>query len=265
MRPPILRRLPAATGRRLTVVLLAALVLTGGSAQAARYITGRDIAPGAITSRHVADGSIGSRDLDRSAARTFRGPVGLTGLRGPAGPAGPAGPTGDLGPAGPQGGTGPTGPKGDTGPRGPQGLQGPRGYTGFDGPRGPRGHSAYRTWLDAGNTGDEAAFLASLVGPRGADATALIAAVDGDATGTLLLGSHVAETNPVAHDAAGVYELRFDRDVSQCAFAVTGRGTTPAVFTAAPVAADSHVVRVLAFSTAGEPADAAFSLAVFCG
>lgn len=32
---------------------------------------------------------------------------------------------------------------------------------------GPAGKSAYQIWLDAGNTGDEAAFLASLKGAKG--------------------------------------------------------------------------------------------------
>lgn len=35
------------------------------------------------------------------------------------------------------------------------------------GPAGPSGKSAYQIWIDAGNTGTEAQFLASLKGPKG--------------------------------------------------------------------------------------------------
>ena len=41
------------------------------------------------------------------------------------------------------------------------------GGTGTQGPPGQNGKSAYETWLDAGNTGTEAQFLASLVGGKG--------------------------------------------------------------------------------------------------
>ena len=49
------------------------------------------------------------------------------------------------------------GEKGDTGATGAQGIQ------------GPDGKSAYEIWIAAGNTGTEADFLASLVGPKGDD------------------------------------------------------------------------------------------------
>lgn len=38
---------------------------------------------------------------------------------------------------------------------------------GVQGPAGDAGKSAYQTWLDAGNTGDEAAFLLALKGAKG--------------------------------------------------------------------------------------------------
>ncbi|WP_311317274.1 BppU family phage baseplate upper protein, partial [Schleiferilactobacillus harbinensis] len=69
------------------------------------------------------------------------------------------GATGPAGPAGPQG------IKGDTGATGPQG---PKGDTGATGPTGPAGKSAYQVWLDAGNTGTESDYLASLKGATGA-------------------------------------------------------------------------------------------------
>ena len=64
-------------------------------------------------------------------------------------------------PRGPQGVQGVQGPQGIQGIQGPEGIQGPKGDTGTD------GKSAYQVWLDAGNTGTEADFLASLVGPQG--------------------------------------------------------------------------------------------------
>jgi hypothetical protein len=71
---------------------------------------------------------------------------------------GPAGATGATGPAGPTGATGATGA---TGPAGPTGATGPAGVA------GPAGESAYQLWVDAGNTGSQAAFLLSLAGATG--------------------------------------------------------------------------------------------------
>ncbi len=95
------------------------------------------------------------------------GPKGNTGNTGPAGPAGPTGQKGNtgsigpVGPAGPKGNTGNTGTTGSTGPRGPAGPTGPKGNT------GNTGKSAYQVWLDQGNTGTEAQYVASLKGAKG--------------------------------------------------------------------------------------------------
>ncbi len=249
MLPESLKRLHAAVrgmpGRGLAGASLVALLLGGGSAEAARLINGRDIAAGTVTSRNIKDGSIDLRDVDPRLH-----PVAAT--RGPQGPQGAAGPKGD------------TGPRGSTGPTGPTGHQGPQGPRGFEGPRGTRGASAYQVWLDAGNTGGRTDFLNSL---RGNDATKLIAVVDGDAAGTLIAGSHLDAATPVTHQTpgSGIYEVKFDQAVSQCAYQVTGRGTNPALFTASPHATDDHSVQVSAYSTAGAATDAAFSLTVVCG
>ena len=110
---------------------------------------------------------------------------------GPQGPQGPIGFTGLTGPAGADGEDGKSayyfwleagntgteaeflaslqGPAGNAGPTGPQG---PIGFTGLTGPAGTDGEdgkSAYYLWLEAGNTGTEAEFLASLQGPAGND------------------------------------------------------------------------------------------------
>ena len=47
-------------------------------------------------------------------------------------------------------------------------IKGDTGNTGATGPAGPAGKSAYQVWLDAGNTGTESDYLASLKGATGA-------------------------------------------------------------------------------------------------
>ena len=79
----------------------------------------------------------------------------LKSLKGPKGDPGPKGEAGEQGLRGPEGSAGPLGPEG---PRGPQGIQGNPGKD---------GKSAYQVWLDAGHTGDESVFLASLKGEKG--------------------------------------------------------------------------------------------------
>jgi hypothetical protein len=108
------------------------------------------------------------------------GPTGAQGETGTAGATGVAGPTGSQGeqgedsavpgPAGAQGETGPAGATGVAGPTGPPGSQGAPGNDGQDGENGLAGEnglSAYEIWINAGNTGTEADFLASLTGPQG--------------------------------------------------------------------------------------------------
>lgn len=95
----------------------------------------------------------GSRWVEFSAPQGEKGEDGEQGPTGPTGPRGPEGPTGSAGSAGPAGPTGPTGSAGSVGPTG---------ATGSD------GKSAYDIWIDKGNTGTEADFLASLVGQKGA-------------------------------------------------------------------------------------------------
>lgn len=91
----------------------------------------------------------------------------LLAQKGDTGEQGPQGETGPKGDTGEQGQQGEVGPKGNTGEQGPQGEVGPKGDTGEQGPQGDDGESAYQIWLDAGNTGTEEDFLASLQGPQG--------------------------------------------------------------------------------------------------
>jgi uncharacterized protein (TIGR02145 family) len=60
---------------------------------------------------------------------------------------------------------------GPQGPAGPQGATGPQGSAGQNGTNGQNGLSAYQIWLNAGNSGSEVDFLASLQGPAGNPAT----------------------------------------------------------------------------------------------
>jgi len=71
---------------------------------------------------------------------------------------------GDGGGSGPEGPQGPAGPQGE---QGPQGEPGPAGADGADGADGMDGASAYEIAVANGFVGDEAAWLASLVGPQG--------------------------------------------------------------------------------------------------
>jgi len=85
-------------------------------------------------------------------------------------------PTGSPGPSG-SGAViiptpGATGPAGPSGPAGRAGSPGPSGTcdsgdTGATGPTGAEGASAYDVWLDLGNSGSEADFIASLAGEMG--------------------------------------------------------------------------------------------------
>lgn len=59
------------------------------------------------------------------------------------------------------------GPKGDKGDKGDTGAAGKNGTDGTDGIDGEDGDSAYQIWLNAGNFGTEADFLASLKGEKG--------------------------------------------------------------------------------------------------
>ena len=102
---------------------------------------------------------------------------------GPQGDQGPQGQTGSTGPQGQQGipgndgqATGLSGNDGTDGVDGQDGAPGPKGDQGAD---GSDGSSAYQIWIDAGNIGTEAQFLASLVGPSGNDGTDGVDGQDG--------------------------------------------------------------------------------------
>ena len=99
------RKLPSAG---LVVGVIAAVLALGGTAVAAKLITGKQ----------VKDGSLQLKDLSKQARKKLAGVAGATG------PAGAQGPTGA---------TGPTGPKGETGAPGKDGVDGKNGVDGKDG------------------------------------------------------------------------------------------------------------------------------------
>ncbi len=102
-----------------------------------------------------------------------QGPAGLNGLNGTIGATGAQGPIGLTGPAGINGTNGVNGAQGPQGIAGINGTNGQDGATGAQGPQGVAGTngqdglSAYQIWLNAGNTGTQSQFLASLQGPAG--------------------------------------------------------------------------------------------------
>lgn len=74
---------------------------------------------------------------------------------------------GPQGPQGVQGIQGDQGPQGVQGAQGPQGVQGVQGDPGADGVDGADGPSAYAVAVANGFVGNEATWLASLIGPEG--------------------------------------------------------------------------------------------------
>jgi hypothetical protein len=108
------------------------------------------------------DGAVGS-----TGEQGPQGEQGEQGEQGPQGEQGEQGEQGIQGDTGPAGATGPPGSQGTPGNDGQDGQDGEDGQDGVDGQDGEDGLTAYEIWINAGNTGTEADFLASLVGPEG--------------------------------------------------------------------------------------------------
>ena len=109
----------------------------------------------------------GSGYLNMGTTQLMSVPYALYTSNGTPGPQGPQGLQGIQGIAGPVGATGVQGIPGNDGATGPQGVTGPQGLAGTNGTNGADGLSAYQLWINAGNTGTESQFLASLQGPTG--------------------------------------------------------------------------------------------------
>ena len=108
-RPTLFRHIPTRFGARLLVALLALGLLTGGTATAAKLITGKSVKNGSLTGADLKNGSVASADLKNGSIRpadlssTLKRSLAKAGATGAAGKAGPAGPKGDAGPQGPAG------------------------------------------------------------------------------------------------------------------------------------------------------------------
>ena len=90
---------------------LSLVLVTGGTAGAAKLLTGKDIKDNSITSADVRDRSLTPADFNGSVV----GPAGPQGAPGTPGVPGPKGDTGAIGPVGPAGPAGPIGPTGISG------------------------------------------------------------------------------------------------------------------------------------------------------
>lgn len=123
--------------------------------------------------------NLGNTGTEADFIASLIGPPGANGIDGATGPQGPEGPQGIQGPAGTNGIDGATGPQGPAGVNGVDGATGPQGPSGANGIDGQDGLSAYQIWLNAGNTGTEAQFLASLQGAQGIQGPQGIAGTNG--------------------------------------------------------------------------------------
>jgi hypothetical protein len=131
--------------------------------------------PTGLSGTDGTNGSDGADGLDGSSAYAIWLAAGNTGIEsdflaslvGAQGEQGIQGETGATGPTGPTGPQGPEGPQGIQGVAGADGTNGIAGSDGTNGTNGSDGSSAYQIWIDAGNTGTESDFLASLVGAQG--------------------------------------------------------------------------------------------------
>ena len=165
----------------------------------------------------VDNGFVGDEDAWLLSLVGETGPQGPQGVQGVAGATGPQGPQGNTGPAGANGtnglsayevavangfvGTEPqwllslVGPQGETGPAGANGTNGTNGTNGLNGSDGADGLSAYEVAVANGFVGNEAAWLASLVGatgatgPQGPTGATGASAVTQTVSGTLDFGS----------------------------------------------------------------------------
>jgi hypothetical protein len=115
-----------------------ALAVSTGTATAAKLITSKDIAPGAVQARNIDTDAVALNRLSPG-VRSILARAGKPGAVGLSGKDGGQGLTGDTGA---KGDTGATGPKGDTGAPGSNGVdgaKGDKGATGNDGAQGPIG------------------------------------------------------------------------------------------------------------------------------
>jgi hypothetical protein len=129
----------------------------------------------------------------------------------------------------------PRGARGSRGARGPVGPTGSQGSAGLNGTRGP-------------------------TGPAGAAASSLWAVVNAD--GSLARGSGVIT---VVHTAdTGIYEVQFNRVITQCAWPATIRGATFGFIETELFPSTTNAVRVETTDEGATLADRSFHLVAIC-
>jgi Collagen triple helix repeat (20 copies) len=125
-----------------------------------------------------------------------------------------------------------TGPSGATGPAGSQGPKGDRGERGEKGDKGETGDAATALWAVVGNAG------------------------------TLVRGSGVTESKSLG--TPGLYEVDFDRDVSQCGYAGT-MGLTHGEIEVESRGGNPNGIFVETWNSTGSAlTPTTFNVAVFC-
>jgi hypothetical protein len=170
--------------KTLIACTITAIAVGGGTASAAKLITSKDIADGAIHNRDIAEDTISLNRLAPSvraaiAKAATPGKDGAAGVNGKDGAAGVNGKDGAAGANGLNGADGATGAqglkgdKGDTGAQGIQGIQGVRGLTGMDGINGAKGDKG-----DKGDTGAQG--IQGLKGDKGDTGAQGIQGLKGD-------------------------------------------------------------------------------------
>ncbi len=90
--------------RRTIIAVVAILAVTGGTATAAKLITGKNVKNESLTGKDIKNGSLGAKELSSAARASLKGQTGATG---------------QTGAAGAPGAKGDAGAKGDKGDRGP--------------------------------------------------------------------------------------------------------------------------------------------------
>ena len=238
--------------------LVVGLALGGGSATAARFVTGKQ----------VKDGSLTLKDFKKSERRKLLGRRGALGPRGPqgfGGAQGSAGATGPAGARGPGGLNGTNGLNGVNGADGADGAPGPAGSDGADGAPGPAGSDGADgapgpAGADGADGADGAPGAQGPQGPPGEDATALWAFVDID--GSLFRSSGTAtQTNLERNPSTGRFDIKFTQSVSNCSAVATAYD--PGETRIRDMIGDTVTVNTY-LSDGSALADKAFHLAVFC-